>query len=193
MYNRIIRESSQGLHEISVGSYLAADRRLFLTGEVTDENCIELIKQLMYLSHEAPDKQITLYIDSCGGSVSAGLALYDTIMLLKAPIRTVVLGSAYSMGAILFLAGTVREMLPSSKVMIHDPSYGHASFAGKKPHQLQEEVNSLKECQKKLIDIICERTGRSRKEVSAKTRYDSFFSADRAIEFGLATGIAQSI
>lgn len=131
-----------------------------------------------------------MYINSPGGKIDCGLPVYDAMRMSKAPIRTVCIGVAASMGSILFLGGDKREMLPHSRVMIHDPSFGGGSYAGKKPHEIQAEVDNLNKFREKLCKIISERTGRTVEEVCEKTKEDSYFSAEEAIEFGLATAIA---
>ena len=128
-----------------------------------------------------------------GRRCASGLAVYDLIKLMKTPVRTVCLGSAASMGAILFLAGDKREMFPNAHVMIHDPSHGGGSMAGMKPDELDEKVKDLKKVRKILCGIIAEATGKSESSVRAKTRKDSYFNAKEAVEYGLATGIVTSL
>lgn len=111
----------------------------------------------------------------------------------KAPIRTVCIGTAASMAAILFLGGDKREMYPHSRVMIHDPSFGGGGSSGKKPHELQADVDSLNKSREKACQTIAERTGRTINEIYEKTRTDSYFDADEAVEFGLATNITDKI
>ena len=158
----IIRETANGMGQLSQETRLFEDRCLYLTEEVTRDNCTELIKSLMILDREAPGTPITLYINSPGGSVTDGLGLYDTIRILKSPVNTVCLGLAASMGAVLFLAGEERLMLPHAKVMIHDASYGGGDFAGLKPAEIQKKTDDLMETCKVLRKIVAERTGQDR-------------------------------
>lgn len=188
----ITKESSRGFDCVSVEAELLSDRRIFFTEEVNDEVCKQLIEQILYFNSRSSD-EIVMYINSPGGKIDCGLPVYDAMRMSKAPIRTVCIGVAASMGSILFLAGDKREMLPHSRVMIHDPSFGGGSYAGKKPHEIQSEVDRLNESREKLCRIIAERTGRTLDEVYEKTKDDSWFNADEAIKFGLATAIADAL
>ena len=109
--------------------------------------------------------------------------------MMNSPIRTVCIGSASSMGAILFLAGEKRQMLPHSEIMIHDPSYHHGDMGGQKPHEIQHRLDSLNETREMLAWIIAERTGKSVEEIYKVTAEDSYYKAKAAVEFGLATEI----
>ena len=185
----LIKESVRGLEVLSPENLLFTNREIFLTQEVDTESSNQLIKQLMILEKLDNSREVTLYINSPGGDVVSGLAVYDYMQLMKAPIRTVCIGTAASMGAILFLAGEKREMLEHTRLMIHDPAYGGGDMAGKKPHELQMYVDKLKQSQEIIAGIIAEKTGKSIEEVYEKTREDSYFNAKEAIEYGLATGI----
>lgn len=192
MIHNIIYESSRGFSEISVDDELMRSRKIFLEGEVNSKSCNELIKQLMCLESQDNTKEITIYINSPGGSVHDGLALYDVIQLLKSPIRTVCVGIAASMGAILFLAGEKRQMLPHSEIMIHDPCYGGLDISGQKPHEIQHRVDNLNETRTMLAQIISDRTGKSLEEIYKVTADDTYYKADAAIDFGLATEIIRN-
>ena len=185
----VIIESSRGLQPIAVEDELLRNREVFLADKVSAESSNELIKQLMYLDRESSE-EITLYINSPGGSVQDGLAVYDTIMLLNSPVRTVCIGTCASMGAILFLAGKKREMMPHGKIMIHDPAFGGGhEIGGKKPHEIQVELDDLNRCREALARIIAERTGRTIEEIYEVTVNDTYYDPDEAVEFGLATNI----
>ena len=185
----VIIESSRGLQPIAVEDELLRNREVFLADMVSAESSNELIKQLMYLDRQSSE-EITLYINSPGGSVQDGLAVYDTIMLLNAPVRTVCIGTCASMGAILFLAGKRREMMPHGKIMIHDPAFGgRHEMGGKKPHEIQAELDDLNRCREALARIIAERTGRTIEEIYEVTVNDTYYDPDEAVEFGLATNI----
>lgn len=189
MNYKILKESAKGIDQIFVEDALLDDREVFLTSEVNAENVSELMKAFMYLEKESPGKEITFYINSPGGSVSDGLALYDYIRLMKSPVTTICIGRAASMGAILFLAGENRKMLPHSEIMIHDASFGNAEFSGLKPDEISEKANDLLKTSKILREIVAERTGQDAKLVAQKMKKDSFFKADEAMQFGLATEI----
>lgn len=189
----LIRETVNGMSALSAEDVLFNNREIFLTKSVDVDTSTELIKQLMVLEKLDPEKEITFYINSPGGEVISGLAVYDYIQLMKAPVRTVCIGTAASMGAILFLAGDKREMLSHTRLMIHDPAYGGGDMAGKKSHELQQYVDKLRQMQEITAKIIAEKTGRSLAEVYEKTKEDSYFNAPEAMEYGLATGIVTEI
>ncbi len=185
----ILKETVRGIDCIRIEDELLSGREMFLTKEVNAETSNELIKQLMYLDRTEPGKEITLYINSPGGDVMSGIAVYDFIRLMKSPVKTVCIGTAASMGAILFLAGETRQMLPHTRVMIHDPSYGRNDIGGRKPHEIQRELDSLNRTRTVLAEIIAERTGKDIEEIYKLTADDSYFYAEEAVEFGLATEI----
>ena len=190
--SNIIKETARGLQPIPIEDELLGKRIVFLTEEVTAESASGLIKQLMYLECSGPGQEICFVINSPGGDVAAGLSVYDYIRLMSSPVRTLCIGTAASMGSILFLAGDRREMLPHARIMIHDPSYGGGSYEGKKPDELREDLERLDKSRRLLSAIISERTGKTMAQVAAKTRKDTYFDAKEAIEFGLATGIITS-
>lgn len=189
----ILKETVRGTDCIKIEDELLSRREIFLTEEVNPETSNELIKQLMYLERQDSGKEITLYINSPGGEVISGLAVYDLISLMKSPVRTVCTGTAASMAAILFLAGKKREMLPHTRLMIHDPSFGGGSIGGKKSHELRHELEKLDEVREALAKIIAEKTGRPLEEIYDVTSDDTFYSAEEAITFGLATGIMKGV
>ena len=184
----IIRETSSGYTPIPEEDILLTSRRIFLTDEVNSKTSACLIKQLMALDQEG-DGEITLFINSPGGDVLSGLAVYDFIKTMRSPVRTVSIGICYSMGAILFLAGSTREVYEHSRIMIHDPSYSTHDIGGKKAHEIQEEVDKLVETRDVLAKIIADVTGKSMDDILKVTSTDSFYNAEEAVEFGLATGI----
>ncbi len=188
----IIKETVRGFDCIAIEDELLTSREIFLVDEVNAATSNELIKQLMYLEKQSND-EITLYINSPGGDVTSGIAVYDYISLMHSPVKTVCIGTAASMGAILFLAGKERLMLPHTLLMIHDPSYGKRDISGKKPHQIQRELDDLNKSREMLTQIIADKTGKPLEEVYEVTAEDTFYNAAEAIDFGLATGIFDSI
>ncbi len=186
--SNILRETVKGIDLIPIDDALLEESRIFLVGEVNSKTSNELIKKLMYIDKKDLG-EITLYINSLGGEVMSGLAVYDYIKVMKSPVRTVCMGDVASMGAIIFLAGEKREMLPHSRILIHDPSYGHLDVSGKKPHEIQRGVDSLNKVRETLAEIISENTGKSLDEIYEITAEDHYFTADEAIEFGLANNI----
>ena len=193
--SNVILESPRGPVAIPLDDQLMNQRCLFLTEAVDCKSMTLLIKQVKYLDSREGDggEEITLYINSPGGGVTSGLALYDVLTSCKSPIRTVCIGDAASMGAILFLAGEKREMLPHTRLMIHDPSFWNLNVDGKKPHELRQEVDSLERTKNTLAEIIAEKTGKSLKEVCKVTANDTYFTAEEAIKFGLATDICKGV
>lgn len=186
--SNILKESVRGIELIPIDDMLLEESEVFLVGEITPESANNLIKKLMYLDSKDLG-EITLYINSPGGEVMSGLAVYDYIKVMKSPVRTVCIGDAASMGAIIFLAGEKREMLSHARILIHDPSYGHLDVSGKKPHEIQRGVDSLNKVRQTLAEIIAKKTGKSLDEIYKITAEDNYFTAEEAIEFGLATNI----
>lgn len=189
MKTNVIKESGRGYETLGMTDVLLQNREIFLTEEVNCETCAELIKQLLFLEREGKGEEIKLYINSPGGDVHSGLAVYDCMRLISSPITTICIGDSASMGAILFLAGDKRLMLPNVRIMIHDPSFSVGNVAGKKPHQIKAVLDKLIESQKSLSAIIAERTGQSLKKVCEVTKEDSYFNSEEAIKFGLATAV----
>ncbi len=185
----VIRETVRGIDIVPIEDELLLKREIFLVEEVDSRTCNELIKQLMFLEAEDDEKEITIYINSPGGEVVSGLAVYDYMTLMKAPVRTVCIGTCASMAAILFLAGDRRQMLPHTRVMIHDPSYSNANMSGRKSHEIQHELDKLNEVRETTAGIIAEKTGKTLEEIYAVTADDTYYNAREAVDFGLATEI----
>lgn len=188
----ILRESMRGFDRIAIEDELLTGREIFLVDKVDAGTSNELLKQLMYLERQDSGSEITLYINSPGGEVVSGLAVYDYINMMKSPVKTVCIGTAASMGAILFLAGKKRLMLPHTRLMIHDPSYSHNDISGRKSHEIQHELDQLNETREALAKIIADRTGKSIDEIYEVTASDTYYNAKEAIDFGLATGVLDS-
>lgn len=187
---RIMRESSNGINYHFIGDEMLARREIELIGEVNSESVNSLISQIRYLAREEPGKEITIYINSPGGEVSSGLALYDVMKAVKCPIRTVCVGTAASMGAVLFAAGNHRDMLPHARVMIHDPLI---SRTGGNALSLKAVSDDLMRTREITCQILAAHTGKTLEEIYEKTATDSWFYADEAVEFGLADRIIDEI
>jgi ATP-dependent Clp protease protease subunit len=172
---------------------LLQSRNIFLTDAITSESCGDIIKQIFCLEKENNKDPIHIYINSPGGSVQDGLALYDVLTMISSPVYTYCIGQCASMGAIIFLAGVRRLMLPHSKIMIHDPAWGNHNVAGKKPHELQAELDDLNKCRKILAQIIADRTNHCLDDIYDVTASDTFFDADEAVEFRLATNVINKL
>ena len=179
----VVEQTNKGERSYDIYSRLLKDRILFLGGEITDEEANLVIAQLLFLEADDPDKDIFLYINSPGGSVSAGLAIYDTIRHLKCEVVTICVGLAASMGAFLLASGAKgkRKALPNSEIMIHQPSggaYGQAS-------DVKIHADHIIKTRRKLNEILSERTGKPLEVIEDATERDNFLSAEEALEFGL--------
>lgn len=192
VYNepRIIKETSSGLFFSTIQDEMLTHREIECIGEINSESVNSLISQIRYLAREEPGKEITIYINSPGGEVSSGLALYDVMKAVKCPIRTVCVGTAASMGAVLFAAGDQRDMLTHARVMIHDPLI---RATGGNALGLKAISDSLMRTREITGRILAEHTGRTLEEIYEKTAVDSYFYADEAVEFGLADRIIDEI
>ncbi len=188
----IIEENSTRNEYYSVHDYMFKHRELLLDDEVDAHSMTEMIARVMYLDRQNPGEKITLYINSPGGEVTSGLALYDVLRMIKSPVRTVCLGSVASMGALLFLAGDERCVLKHSKIMIHDPAV-RMSGEPSKALSVKETLEDLMKTREELARIISERTKKPLRTIYAKTKNDSWFTAEEAIEFGLATEVLSAI
>lgn len=184
----IIKETASGYMLLPEEDLLLTSRKVFLTDEVNHETISALIKKFMALEAQS-DEEITFFINSPGGDVLSGLALFDFIKTMKSPVKTVCIGTCYSMGAILFLSGKDRLVFPHSRLMIHDPSYSANDIGGKKPHEIQQQVDKLMETRNVLARIIAEVTNHPLDEILKLTSEDSYYNAKEALSFGLATKI----
>ena len=187
----IIRETSEGLNQIPIQDILFQRREVECIGEITEDSVAALILQLRYLHREAPEQEITMYINSPGGEVSSGLALYDVMKAIQCPIRTVCVGTAASMAAILFLSGDKRDMLAHSKVMIHDPLI--PGGIGGSALKVDAVARNLMQTRQTIANIISRHTGKSLEDVLAKTASDSYFDAEQAVKWGLADRIIHEL
>lgn len=191
MTPHIIKESSEGTTYCPVQDELFTNRRsIEVVGEINRESVYSLILQLRYLHHADPEKEITMYINSPGGSVTDGLALYDVMAGIPCPIRTVCVGMAASMGALLFAAGNRRDMLPHAAVMIHDPLTTGISGSALSVEQASRRLMETREI---TASILADHTGHTIEEVYEKTKKDSYFNAEEAVAWRLADRIITGI
>jgi ATP-dependent Clp protease protease subunit len=181
-----IKESPRGFQPLDITDILYQERKIFLDDDIKPETSVETIKQLIALDKDSHD-EITLFINSPGGCVTSGLAICDAIETVKSPVTTVCIGLAASMGAVIFLHGQKRKMMKHSKIMLHDPSFGGGNLRGKKPHEIETELNELREVQETLVDIISKKTGNPKEEIYEITKKDTYFSFSEAKEAGIAT------
>lgn len=185
----VIEQTSKGERSYDIYSRLLKDRIIFISGEVEDVMANLAVAQMIFLEAEDPDKDIFLYINSPGGSVTAGMAIYDTMQYIKCDVSTICIGMAASMGAFLLAAGTKgkRKALPNSEVMIHQPSGGTRGQAT----DIQIHAEHIIAIKKKMNKILAERTGQSIKRIAADTERDNFLSAEEALEYGIIDEIIQ--
>lgn len=179
----VIEQTSKGERSYDIYSRLLKDRIIFISGEVEDNMANLAVAQMIFLEAEDPDKDIFLYINSPGGSVTSGMAIYDTMQYIKCDVSTICIGMAASMGAFLLAAGTKgkRKALPNAEVMIHQPSGGTRGQATDVAIHA-EHIISIK---KKMNEILAKRTGQTVKKVTADTERDNFMSAQDALEYGI--------
>ncbi len=179
----VIEQSGRGERSYDIYSRLLKERVIFLVGPVNDMSANLVVAQLLFLEAENPDKDISLYINSPGGSVTAGMSIYDTMQFVKPDVSTLCVGQAASMGAFLLAAGAKgkRLSLPNSRVMIHQPSGG---FSGQST-DIQIQAKEILYLRAKLNDILAHHTGRTSEEIDRDTERDNFLSADQAVEYGL--------
>ena len=181
---QIIRETAEGLNRLDIRDEMLDQRVLELMTSVDAESCAVVIRGLLHLQRQDSTTPITLYINSPGGEVQSGLALYDVMQAVSCPIRTVCLGMAASMGALLFIAGDEREILPHSRIMIHDPLIG--AGAGGSALSVKARADDLMRIRDITAGVIARHSGMSIEHVFELTASDTYFEAEEAVEAGLA-------
>lgn len=182
----ILIRSSSGITQVPVETKLLSERRIFIEGEITANTAMEFVKQLLYLNIES-EETITIFINSPGGEINSGLLMYDAIVGSKAPVRTICMGKAYSMGAVLFTCAKERFMLPNSELMLHQPLLG-GRVSGN-ASSIRSISDSLLETKRKLNKLIAIHTGKTEKEIDEATGFDHYYSPDEAVDFHLADKI----
>ena len=179
----VIEKTGNGEHWSDIFSRLLKDRIIFIDGEINDTTADIVVAQILYLESEYPEKEISIYINSPGGSVTAGLAIYDTMQYVRCPIQTICMGQAASMGAVLLAGGSKgkRFALPSSRIMIHQP-WGGAEGQAVDISIQAKEIGRLK---KLTIEFFAENTGNSYDKIANDMERDFFMSAEEAKEYGI--------
>ena len=179
----VIEQSGRGERAYDIYSRLLRERVVFLVGPINDQTANLVVAQLLFLESENPDKDISLYINSPGGSVSSGMAIFDTMQFFKPDVSTLCIGLAASMGAFLLAAGAKgkRYSLPNSRVMIHQPLGGAQGQAT----DIEIQAREILYLRERLNSILAERTGQPLQKIAADTERDFFMSADQAKEYGL--------
>ena len=179
----VVEQSGRGERAYDIYSRLLKERVIYLVGPVNDQMANLIVAQLLFLESENPDKDISLYINSPGGSVSAGLAIFDTMNFIKPDVSTLCTGLAASMGAFLLAAGAKgkRFSLPNSRVMIHQPSGGSQGMAS----DIEIQAKEILYLRERLARIMAENTGQSIEQIHKDTDRDRFMSAEEALEYGM--------
>ncbi len=185
----VIEQTSRGERSYDIFSRLLKDRIIFLSDEVNDATASLVVAQLLFLDSEDPDKDINLYINSPGGSITAGMAIYDTMQYTKADVSTICVGMAASMGAFLLSAGAKgkRYALPNSEIMIHQPLGGTQGQAT----DIQIHAERIIKMKEKLNKMLSENTNQPLDKIKADTERDNFMSAEEALKYGLIDKIVE--
>ena len=183
----VIEQTSRGERSYDIYSRLLKDRIIFLGEEVTDVSASLIVSQLLFLESEDPGKDISLYINSPGGSVTAGMAIYDTMQYIKCDVSTICMGMAASMGAFLLAGGAKgkRMALPNAEIMIHQPSGGAQGQAT----DIKIVADHILKTKKKLNEILAANTGQPLEVIAADTERDNYMSAEEAVAYGLIDSI----
>ncbi|MGR5237918.1 ATP-dependent Clp endopeptidase proteolytic subunit ClpP [Vibrio alfacsensis] len=183
----VVEQTSRGERSYDIYSRLLKERVIFLTGQVEDHMANLVVAQLLFLESENPDKDIFLYINSPGGSVTAGMSIYDTMQFIKPNVSTVCMGQACSMGAFLLAGGAPgkRYVLPNSRVMIHQPLGGFQGQAS----DIQIHAQEILTIKHKLNKLLAEHTGQPLEVIERDTDRDNFMSADQAVEYGIVDAV----
>ena len=189
MVPMVIETSGRGERAYDIYSRLLKERVVFLVGEVNDQTANLVIAQLLFLESENPEKDISLYINSPGGSVSAGLAIFDTMQFIKPDVSTLCMGMAASMGAFLLAAGTKgkRFSLPNSRVMIHQPLGGARGQAS----DIEIQAREILYLRERLNKILSDRTGQTIETIAKDTDRDNFMSGEQAKEYGIVDQVIE--
>lgn len=186
----VIEQSGRGERAYDIYSRLLKERVIFLVGPIDDQVANLVIAQLLFLESENTDKDISLYINSPGGSVSAGLAVYDTMKFIKPHVSTLCIGMAASMGAFLLTAGEDKKRfaLPNSRIMIHQPMGGVSGQAS----DIEIHAKEILSLRERLNKILASRTGQSLKTIAKDTDRDNFMSADEALKYGIIDKVLET-
>ena len=185
----VVDQTSTGERSYDIYSRLLEDRIIFISGEITDETANLAVAQLIYLEGKDSDKDIMMYINSVGGSVTAGMAIYDTMNYIKCDVSTICVGMAASMGAFLLSGGAKgkRLALPNAEIMIHQPSGG----ARGQETEIRIVAENILKTRNKLNQILAANTGKSVEEISRDTERDNYMSAQEAVAYGLIDSVVE--
>ncbi len=183
----VVEQSGRGERSFDIYSRLLRERIIFLTGQVEDHMASLIVAQLLFLESENPDKPISMYINSPGGVVTAGMSIYDTMQYIKPEIHTLCVGQACSMGSLLLTAGDKRYVTPNARVMIHQPSGGARGQAT----DIEIHTKEILDLKKRLNNVYVKHTGQKLSVIEKAMERDNFMSAEKAKEFGLVDGIVE--
>ena len=179
----VVEQTSRGERSFDIYSRLLKERIIFITGPIEDHMASLIIAQLLFLESENPKKEISMYINSPGGVVSAGLGIYDTMQYIRSPVSTMCLGMAASMGSLLLTAGEkdMRFAAPNARIMVHQPSGGFRGQAS----DIERHAADIQKIKRRLNEIYVHHTGRKYDEIESALDRDNFMSAEEGLEFGL--------
>ena len=179
----VIEQTNKGERSYDIYSRLLKDRIIFLGGEVTDDEANLIVAQMLFLEADEPDKDISLYINSPGGSITAGMAIYDTMQYIRCDVSTICIGMAASMGAFLLAAGAKgkRRALPNGEILIHQPLGGARGQAT----EVAIHAEQLIKTREKMNKILAERTGQTVEQIALDTERDHYMTAEEALKYGL--------
>ena len=186
----VVEQTSKGERSYDIFSRLLKDRIIFLSEDVNHATASLVVAQLLFLESEDPDKEIYLYINSPGGSITDGMAIVDTINYIKCPVSTVCIGMAASMGAVLLACGTKGKRLatPNAEIMIHQPLIGGGGLSGQTT-EIKIHADHMVRTRDKLNKLLSEKTGQSLETIERDTERDNYMTAQQALEYGLIDGI----
>jgi len=186
----VVEQTSRGERSFDIFSRLLRERIVFVTGQVEDTMASLIVAQLLFLESENPSKDISMYINSPGGVVTAGMAIHDTMQYIRPKVSTVCIGQAASMGSFLLAAGEpgMRIALPNSRIMVHQPSGGARGMAS----DIEIQAREILRIRKRMNDLYVQYTGQSLEEIEKAMDRDTFLEADEALEFGLVDKVFES-
>ena len=187
----VVDQTSSGERSYDIYSRLLEDRIVFISGEIDDATANTVVAELIYLEAKNPDKDICIYINSPGGSVTAGMAIYDTMQYVKCDVSTICVGLAASMGAFLLAGGTKgkRFCLPNSEVMIHQPLGGAQGQAS----DIEITANHIIKTKKKMIDMLAKNTGQDKDKVAQDVDRDYFMTSEEAVSYGIVDKVIKRV
>ena len=188
----VIEQTSKGERSYDIFSRLLKDRIIFLAEDVNSASASLVVAQLLFLESEDPDKEISLYINSPGGSITDGMAIVDTINYIKCPVSTICVGLAASMGAVLLASGTKgrRFATPNAEILIHQPLIGGGGLSGQTT-EIKIHADHMVRTREKLNKLLSEKTGQSLETIERDTERDNYMTAEEALKYGIIDGIME--